>query len=325
MDTLFIMLRNVIMFVALAIPGFLLVKLGQLKAEQSGALSKLLMYIGLPFLILSGTINNLSFDKEFLITAAVVTLVGVLYTFAMFFVSKPLTAMEKEEKTRGMLRFCSVFSNNGFLGIPLAIAVFGTDTKVFTVLILLNIITNTLMYTLGVYLVSGDKRMISLKKAFLNPVLIAFLIGVVLNLLKVKDCVPEIATYSTHFGNIVTPVSMTILGMKMGGVKLASFFKSYRTYYASVLKLIVFPVVIVGFLLAFRVIFASLNVIGNVIDAEVILGFFVAFAMPTAGLASTFADAFSGDTENAVTLTLGTTILSVLTIPVVYWLVCILI
>ena len=52
------MLRNVIVFVALALPGFLLVKTGQLKAEQSGALSKLLMYVGMPFLILSGTINT---------------------------------------------------------------------------------------------------------------------------------------------------------------------------------------------------------------------------------------------------------------------------
>ena len=52
---------------------------------------------------------------------------------------------------------------------------------------------------------------------------------------------------------------------------------------------------------------------------NVILGFFVAFAMPTAGLASTFADGFGGDTENAVTMTLGTTALSILTIPVLYW------
>ena len=45
-----------------------------------------------------------------------------------------------------------------------------------------------------------------------------------------------------------------------------------------------------------------------------------AFAMPTAGLASTFADGFNGDTENAVAFTLGTTILSILTIPTLYWL-----
>ncbi|MBQ9801684.1 MAG: AEC family transporter [Clostridia bacterium] len=317
MDALLIMLRNVILFVALALPGFLLVKSGHLKQEQSGALSKLLMYVGMPFLILASAVNNLSFTRELLITVIVVALAGVAYTLVMFFVSLPLTGAEKEAKTRGMLRFCAVFSNNGFLGIPLAVAVFGAASRVLTVLIILNIITNVLMYTLGIYLVSGDKSRISLKKAFLNPVLIAFLIGMVLNLLNVKAYVPEISTYATHFSNLVTPISMTILGMKLGAVKITALFASWKTYYVAALKLIVFPLLIVAVLLAARAIFPH-----GVVNADMILGFFIAFAMPTAGLASTFADGFGGDTKSAVAFTLGTTLLSIITLPVLYWLLC---
>ena len=316
MGAFLIMLRNVLLFVALALPGYLLVKCKLMKQEQSGALSKLLMYVGMPFLILSGTINNLTFNKETLLSVGLVALVGVGYTLAAFLVSRPLTAMEREEKGRGMMRFCAVFSNNGFLGIPLAIAVFGQSSPVFTVLIVLNIITNVLMYTLGAYLVSGDKKSASLKKAFFNPVLIAFLIGVVLNLLKVKEYIPEVVTYVGHFSNIVTPVSMTILGMKLGAVKLSALFSSWKTYHTSALKLIAFPAVIVAVMLALRALFAE------IVSAEMVLGFFVAFAMPTAGLASTFADSFGGDTDNAVAFTLGTTLLSILTIPMIYWLLC---
>ncbi|MBQ8374365.1 MAG: AEC family transporter [Clostridia bacterium] len=314
MDALWIMLKNVIVFVALAIPGFLLVKTKLLKQEQSGALSKLLTYVGMPFLILSSTIEKIKFDGELLATIGIVAAIGVAYTFAMFFVSKPLTLMEKEEKTRGMMRFASVFSNNGFLGIPLAIAVFGADSMVLTVVIIINIITNILMYTLGIYLISGDKNTISLKKAFLNPVLIAFVIGIVLNLLNVKAYVPEISTYSTHFSNLVTPISMTILGMKMGGIKFSSLFSSWKTYYVSALKLVAFPTVIVALLFACKAIFA-----GGLVDSDMILGVFVAFAMPTAGLASTFSDQYDGDTENAVAFTLGSTLLSIATIPLLYW------
>ena len=316
MGAFLIMLRNVLLFVALALPGYLLVKCKLMKQEQSGALSKLLMYVGMPFLILSGTINNLTFNKETLLSVGLVALVGVGYTLAAFLVSRPLTAMEREEKGRGMMRFCAVFSNNGFLGIPLAIAVFGQSSPVFTVLIVLNIITNVLMYTLGAYLVSGDKKSVSLKKAFFNPVLIAFLIGVVLNLLKVKEYIPEVVTYVGHFSNIVTPVSMTILGMKLGAVKLSALFSSWKTYYTSALKLIAFPAVIVAVMLVLRALFTE------IVSAEMVLGFFVAFAMPTAGLASTFADSFGGDTDNAVAFTLGTTLLSILTIPMIYWLLC---
>ena len=145
MDEFITMLRNVLMFVALAIPGYLLVKCKMVKQEQSGVLSKLLMYLALPFLIFSGTVNNLTFDRGSMLTMGIVAVVGIIYTFVMFFASKPLVSMEKDQKTSGMMRFCAVFSNNGFLGIPLAVAVFGRDSHVFTVLILLNIINNVLI------------------------------------------------------------------------------------------------------------------------------------------------------------------------------------
>lgn len=314
MEAFLSMFKSVGLFVALAVPGYLLVKVKMLNSAHSGVLSKLLMYVGMPFLILSGTINNISLNKEIILTVFVVAAVGIAFTFAIFFVSKPLAAMEREIKTNGMIRFCMAFSNNGFLGIPLAVAVFGADSPIMTVLVILNIITNILMYTLGVYLISSNKSKISLKKAFLNPVLIAFIIGIVLNLLKVNTYIPEVSTFSSHFSGLVTPLSMTILGMKMAEIKFTLLFKSWRVYYVCALKLILFPTIIVGLLLAVDKIFSA-----NTIDNSVILGFFIAFAMPTAGLASTFADGFGGDTENAVSMTLGTTVLSILTIPILYW------
>jgi len=313
MGALLIMLKNVVLFVTLALPGYLLVKAKVLDSQHSGVLSKLLMYVGMPFLILSGTVNNIYFDKALIIKLILTSAVGIAFTFAMFFLSKPITAMEKSEKTRGMMRFCMAFSNNGFLGIPLAVAVFGADSPVMTVLVILNIITNILMYTLGVYLVSGDKSRISLKKAFLNPVLIAFIVGVVLNLMKVNTYIPEISTFSSHFSGLVTPLSMTILGMKMAEIRFVSLFKSPRMYYVCSMKLVAFPCIILALLLAAK------HLGAGIVDDSIILGFFIAFAMPTAGLASTFADGFGGDTENAVSMTLGTTVLSILTIPIIYW------
>lgn len=313
MEELIIMLRNVLVFVALALPGYIFVKLGMLKAEQSGVLSKILMYLALPFLIFSGTVNNLSFSKEQLLLMGISVVIGIAYTFVMFFVSKPLVLTEKNEKTRGVMRFCAVFSNNGFLGIPLAVAIFGRNSQVFTVLILLNIISNMLMYSLGAYLVSGDKQSINIKKVLLNPVLIAFVLGLVFNLLNISKYVPEVVTFSDHFSSLVTPVSMTILGMKLATVSFGKMLKSGKLYYVSALKLLIFPVVIIAVLLPFK------NLGWNIDYVSMILGMFFAFAMPTAGLATTFADEFKGDTESAVIFTLGTTILSILTIPLVYW------
>ena len=164
MDAFLEMIKNVLVFVALAVPGFLLVKTKVLSHEQSGALSKILMYVGMPFMIVNSTIHKLDFSKsELWMTMGIAAAIGVAFTLAMFFVSKPATAMESGEKTRGMMRFCSVFSNNGFIGLPLAAAVFSKNPNLYLAVVIINIITNVLMYTLGIYLVSGDKKLMSWK------------------------------------------------------------------------------------------------------------------------------------------------------------------
>ena len=320
MDAFIIMLKNVIVFVLLAIPGFLVVKTKMLKVGQSGVLSKLVMYVAMPFLMISSAMNNLTLNGDFIVMLLVVAAIGVAYTLVVFLASKPLTAKVKEERARGMMRFATIFSNNGFLGLPLAMAVFGAGSTAYMVVIVINIVTNILMYTLGIYLISGDKKMMSPKKALLNPVLIGFVVGIVLNLLKVKDYVPEAATYSGYLSGLVTPLSMIILGMKMAAIKFSSLFTSLKTYYVSFLKLVVMPLVIAGILLIVKLIFTD-----GIVTADVVVGVFVAFAMPTAGLASTFADQVNGETDSAVAFTLGSTVLSIVTIPVLYWIVTLLV
>ena len=56
-----------------------------------------------------------------------------------------------------------------------------------------------------------------------------------------------------------------------------------------------------------------------------VMATFIAFAMPTAGLAPVFADRYNGDVKNATIFTLGTTILSLLTIPLLYLIMCVII
>ena len=310
-DALLIMLKNVAVFVLLAVPGVLVVKTKLLKTENSAVLSKVLLYLGMPFLILNSTLS-VSFDADLLKLVAVSALIGIVFTMLCVFLSKPATGMEKSAQTQGMMRFCSVFTNNGFLGIPLAAAVFPDRPWVTTSLIVINIITNAIMYTVGVFLITGDKSRVSAKKALFNPVLIAFFIGLLLNVLGVKTYVPEISTYAGYLGGLVTPLSMIILGMKLGGVNILKVFTSWKTYYVAALKLIVVPAIIVAVAFMFRNAF--------VFGDDLILGVFIAFALPTAALATTFADSFGGDEKNAVSFTLGTTILSIATIPFLYWL-----
>ena len=313
MDTLLIMFKNVLIFVLLAVPGYLLVKGKLLDQKESGTLAKLLTNIGMPFLIFSGTLK-LEFTGSLTASLVVCGLFGVLFTAGFFFLLGPVTAWEKDQKRRSILRFCMAFANNGFIGIPLARAVFGEDSLVMAFLIILNIITNVLMFSLGTGLMTGGKKGLPWKQILLNPVLLAFLAGIAVNLSGITRNIPEVQTYCTHFSGIVTPLSMVVLGMKLAAIPMGKLFASWRMYLVSLARLVIFPALGVAIAMALAYIPAL------AIQKDMLIAFFVAFAMPTAGLASTFADRYEGDTENAAIFTLGTTVLSVATIPVLYML-----
>ncbi len=308
MDAFLIILKNVLIFVALAVPGYILAKTKLMGEKESGVLSKLLVYVGMPFLIVSG-VAKIQFNKETLTVLGFSALIGVAVHVALILGSVYVTGKGEKTKT-GMERFCMIFANNGFIGIPLALAVFGGESLVFTCLIVINILTNLIMYIWGTRMVAENPQPLSWKKIVFNPLLIAFVIGVIINLTGVMKAVPETVTYSTYLSNLVTPLSMLIIGLKLGDVELKKFFANGRTYYVSFMKLICVPVVIVGVLLLLR--------LALPVSDALIIGSFIAFAMPTAGLAPTYAKMYNGDEESAVYYTLGTTILSVATIPLLY-------
>ena len=205
---------------------------------------------------------------------------------------------------------CKHFIEQRVLGIPLAAAVFPDQPLIVTFVVIINIITNAFIYTLGVYLIAGDKSAVSVKNAVFNPVLIAFILGLIVNLTSLPKYIPEITSYSGYFGNVVTPLSMMILGMKLGGVSLKTMFGSWKTYYVSIVKLLLVPAVATAAAFALTYLFT--------LGDEFVLGIFVAFAMPTAALCTTIADNYGGDIEGSVSFTLGTTILSIATIPLLY-------
>lgn len=314
MAELWIMLKNVLVFVLLAVPGFLLVKTKVLKATETNAMSALLTYVGMPFLILSNLIE-VKFTGELLRSSGVLVGVGAIFYVVMIFLSALVfSKKEGEEKKRGAARFCTIFSNAGFLAIPLAQAVFG-DSVVVTYAVVLNVLMNVLMFTVGVVLISGDRTTMNLKKVFLNPILISFVLGIILNLLKVGERVSEVAEYATYFKNVVTPLSMVVVGMKLGDVRLAGIFTNGKTYYVSLFRLVVFPVLGVALMIAARFLFR--------LNDETVFGFFMGFSMPTASLACTFADRYEGDVDGAVAYVMGTTILSVASVPLLYALLCV--
>lgn len=311
METFFVMLKNVIIFVLLAVPGYLLVKGKALQARDTGVLSKILINVGVPALVFGNTLG-LEFTGELTKNMIIIGLLSAVMHILMYVTSGWLCGHEKDPKTRAMMRFCAGFINSGFVGIPLATAVFPGNLEIIAYLTVANIVMNVMMFTLGAYLVSGDKSAISIKNALLTPVVLAFLAGIALNLLGVAKVVPEINTLANHFKGCVTPLALLVLGMRLAEISVKQLLTSGRMYYVSLLRLVLYPMVGTAAILLLQ----KLPFLG--ISNDSVLGFFMAMAMPSASLAAVFADRYQSDTKSAVFFTLGTTIVSVLTIPVLY-------
>ena len=101
METFFIMLKNVIIFVLLAVPGFLLIKGKILKPSESGVLSKILTNLGLPALVFANTIS-LEFTSDFLKSMVVFVALCVVFHMFSYFVIGPLCRGEKEKRAMGV-------------------------------------------------------------------------------------------------------------------------------------------------------------------------------------------------------------------------------
>ena len=86
MDALLIMLKNVMIFVLLAVPGYVMVKAKILSPSESGGISKILTWVGLPFMILTSTLK-VNFTKDFAASMSVIAIFSLVYIFFMFFTS----------------------------------------------------------------------------------------------------------------------------------------------------------------------------------------------------------------------------------------------
>lgn len=315
MGTFIVMLRNVLVFLFLAVPGYILVKTKVIKESDTPPLSKVLISVGMPALIFANTIS-MNLEGEQVVNLSITAVITFVYLLLFNFASIPIMKKFGDRPACVTAQYSAVFANTGFLGLPLAKAVFGAS-PVVDYMVVINIVGCIMLNTLGVYTFSGDKKVISVKKILLNPTVLAFIIGLAVNLSKVCNYVPEISLFANHLSGVVTPISMMIVGIKLAGVKFSKIFTSIKMYGVSFIKLIVQPVVIVGVLLLARLFID--------VPTTLILGMFTALSMPTAGTATTFADSYGGDIDGAVIYTLGTTIVSSITISFLYFLVMLLV
>ena len=313
-------LITVVFLVLLAVPGYLFAKLKMFPEKAAEAFSTLVLYGCQPILIL------VSFQSKEYQTGLGLNMlyVAVIATFAhllMFAILKLLFIKRSADDKIRVVKYASVFANCGFMGLPFLKSLLAGNPQLDEAMIygaVIIAVFNVINWTVGVYVMTGDKSQISAKKILLNPVIISVVIGLLAFFILKKPitklaegtALSQIADkfmQSLNFiSDMVTPLSLIVVGIKLANVNFKSLFMDKWAYVASALKLAFMPIVCL-----LTVAFLPID---HVIKWTIVL----LLSMPCATGTTMFAVKFGKDGNFASVCVLLSVALSVLSVPLLY-------
>ena len=300
-----ILFQQVLLLVLLVIPGVILKKASLVKGDFAVGLSNVVLYVATPAMIIVSFMRK--FDGRLMLRAAIVALICLLLHVFFFFVSRLLYRRAGAD-IQSVLRFSTVFTNAGYMGIPLIKALFGDEAVLFATFYI--VFFNIFVWTLGCYIFTKDKRYISLRKAFINPATVSIAIGLICLFTSVATYLPPLPiSYLSILNSLVAPLSMFIIGFGLADLKLTGFFRDFYLYEFIFVRMLLIPSACFFFLKL-----ASLCGYNDPVAASAI---FICASTPGATATSMFAEKFGGNTRYAAKLVSVSTILSVGTMPLV--------
>lgn len=283
--------------------GYCCYKKGFFDQKISKALSFTVLNFAGPALVISGTVNRKGNippgDLLLTVLIAIFLYVGL---FLLALVTPYLLGIQKDK--RGIYRLMTIFSNIGFMGFPVVQAMFGDEALLHVAIY--QIPYNLLIYTYGIYELTRER---SEKTGFqwklmINIGVIASLVAIALYALGLKTPVFFNETMA-GLGNLTAPLSMMVIGIALAQIPLGSLFTDMRLLVFTLLKLLVFPVL--GMLL-----------LRQFTDNAMILGVaMVMMATPVGSMTAMMAEQYDADTELTSRGVALSTLLSVVTIPIV--------
>ncbi|MGI6230094.1 MAG: AEC family transporter [Tractidigestivibacter sp.] len=281
------------MFLIMAV-GFILVRSKLVDDHGVSQLSNVVMYVANPAAIV------VSFIRPFDYTELANGLWSIAISLLVLVVTSVLAQIAFRKKNV-VSQAAVIFSNSGFIGIPLVQSVLGIDYVFYLSMVL--VAYNIYVWTYGVYLVSGDKKQASLTSALKNPVVISVCVGLVIYLTQLA--LPDmVVTAITDIANLNTGLAMLVLGAMLAGADIRSLLRDRKLYKASLLRLVVAPLVTIALLCAF-----------GFLPVNVRLVTLIAYAAPTGVIVAMFADKFGKDYRYAAGVVSVSTLLSLLTMP----------
>lgn len=289
---------------SLIVIGFILTKSKIVNSDAAGILAKLENNLFIPALVLNTFVQNFTVERiqstwQLLLLSIILLLVVIPLAMG---VSRLLS---KDRYIQNIYTYGLCFSNFGFMGNAVVSALFPD--------IFLEYLIFTLPLWMGIYLwgaptllmSDGGKQPLKTRlKAFVNPMFIAMLVGIILGLIGVNlpDWLDSVISSSA---NCMSPIAMLLTGITVANIDLIKTFKNGQIYLISLVRLLVFP-------LLFLVIFMFLPLPETIMICAI-----CSLAMPLGLNTIVIPSAYGKDTSAAAGMAIISHILSCITIPLV--------
>lgn len=306
-----------LLFILIAV-GFVCQKLRMLTEDANKCIADIVMYFVTPCVIINA-FSAEAYSREELLgilkNIAIVALIAAIL-HAIMILSVYLIFRFKNEARRRVMRFAAVFSNAGFIALPLAQALIDTDTchegALYAAVFLA--VFNILLWTWGLVDMSGDVKAMNWKKIVFNPGIIGVAVGMLLFTSPLY--VSFGATAGIRLPGIIAdaisamsalnlPLPMLIVGFYLAKADIKAAFRDGWAYLCMAMRLVVYP------LLTLAVLYLC-GIRGNVLTVIVI-----GASAPVGATATIFSAKFERDTELSVRLVALSTLLSMLTMPLI--------
>lgn len=284
----------VIMFLLAGI-GALMFRSGKISLEGSKSIGSILVNLSLPAVIING----------FLVERTPERITGLLLSALLAAVTLALAILAAWVCFRKdpMAQFAAAFSNPGFFGIPIILSCL--DNGAIFYIAAYVAFLNLLQWSYGVFLLTGATENISPKRLLTAPFVIAIEIGAFFFLTGFP--VPGIlAKAVTHLANLNTPLAMFATGVYLAQTDPKKMVHKAVLYKISVVKLLVVPLLAMVILALLPKAYFDLK-----------LTLLIAAACPTGTNIAVYAQLHDQNFGYAVETVAVTTILSLLTLPLV--------
>lgn len=301
-----IVVKQVGMLGFIMLLGYLIVKTGYVEAKHKDAVSKLIVKLILPCLIIS-SISKENFDVSRLGELGLVFLLSVLCIGILFGIGVITGKLLRVPRaTEGAHQMMSCLGNVIFMGYPIIVAMYG-ETGFFYAIIywLLN---DLFMWTVGVFLLSknGSEKKESFVKKLINPNTISFGIAIIMFVFGIK-LPPVVNEAATSVGGLTTALSMIFIGMTLATVDVKKTMKKWWIFVIGPIKLVVMPIV---FIYLFKFLGIPALIAGVVV---------LEAAMPAQTVLTILAHEHHADYEYTAVGLFITTVASLVTLPFICW------